>query len=115
MDTRWGIYVALCVGYTVAFFGLAWSDGKLQKYSPNGTRTLGNFVQTHSVFLLIVVALIWLARASKPFLPNWVVAEGDHHESWYLMFGLLGMIAIFISEQVVLSKPPADDRSLSTE
>ncbi len=89
MNTRWAIYLAICVGYTIAVFGLAWSDGKIPLFLAGRAGSTGGVIQVHVVFLLGLILWIWLAQSSKPFLPDWVVAEGNQHGSWYLVFALL--------------------------
>ena len=107
MDTRWAIYAAMCVGFTVAVFGLAWSDNKLGSFS--GNRSARSVLQAHLAFILMVILWIWLAKYSKPFLPARVTAEGDRHESWFLVFALLGIVGILLYEHWWLSiKPKAD-------
>ena len=106
MDSRWAIYVATCVGYTIAVFGLAWSDGKLRLFFGGHARSVGGVLQAHLVFLLLIILWIWFAQYIKPSLPSWVVAEGDHHESWYLVFALLGIVGMLLFEHWwLLTKP----------
>jgi len=104
MDTRWAIYAAMCVGYTVAVFGLAWSDNKLGSFS--GNRSIGSVLRAHLAFILAVILWIWLAQYSRPFLPGWLTAEGDRHESWFLLFVLLGIVGILLYEHWWLSVKP---------
>jgi hypothetical protein len=113
MDTRWAIYIALCVGYTIAVFGLAWSDDKMPLFRSARAQSMGGVLQVHTVFLLLLVLWIWLARFSKPFLPEWVVAEGGQHGSWFLVFALLGIIAMLLFEHWWLAKKPNADNQNS--
>jgi hypothetical protein len=109
MDARWAIYAARCVGYTTAVFGLAWSDGKMHQFFAGKARSVGEALQTHLVFLLMVILWIWLAQYSKPTLPAWVTAEGDRHESWFLVFALLGIVGLLLFEHWWFSKAPKRD------
>lgn len=106
MNTRWAIYLAICVGYTIAVFGLAWSDGKIPLFLAGRAGSTGGVIQVHVVFLLGLVLWIWLAQSSKPFLPDWVVAEGNQHGSWYLVFALLGIVALLLLEHWWLARKP---------
>ena len=95
-----------CVGYTIAVFGLAWSDGKLSLLTGEGAKSLRELIQTHLVFLLMLILWIWLAQFSKPWLPSWVISEGDHRESWFLFFALLGIVAMLLYEHWWLASKP---------
>lgn len=106
MNTRWAIYLAMCIGYTVAVFGLAWSDGKMSRFFSVRNRSVGSVLQIHFVFILLLVLWIWLAQFARPWLPTWVVAEGDHHESWLLVFALLGIVGMLLLEHWWFSKVP---------
>jgi hypothetical protein len=106
MDSRWAIFVSLCAGYSIVLFGLAWSDGKWQRYFGGNGRSTGQILQAHFVFLLLIVGWIWFAQLIKPRLPSWVVIEGDMHESWFLAFAALAMIGILIAEMQWLSSKP---------
>jgi hypothetical protein len=108
METRWSIYLAMCVGYTIMVFGLAWSDGKLPLFYGGNARPVGEIVRTHLSFLLALIGWIWFAQYTKPVLPSWVVTEGDVHESWFLVFALLGILAILFFELWWLSKAPGE-------
>jgi hypothetical protein len=107
MDERWAIYAAMCVGYTVAVFGLAWSDNKLGSFA--GNRSVRAVLQAHLAFILAVILWIWLAQYSKPSLPGWITAEGDRHESWFLVFALLGIVGLLLYEHWWLSVKPKTD------
>jgi hypothetical protein len=109
MDSRWSIYAAMCAGYTVAVFGLAWSDGKMRVFLGEHARSFGQVLQVHAVFLLLLIGWIWLAQATRPFLPSWVIAEGDHRESWLLVFALFGIVGLLLFEHWWLSKAPKKD------
>lgn len=106
MDSRLAIYAAMCVGYTIAAVGLAWSDGKWRLFFGGNARPVGEALKTHLAFLLLVVQWIWFAQFIKPSLPAWVVAEGDHHESWFLVFALLGIVGMLLFEHWWLSAKP---------
>jgi len=112
MGTAWGIYAAMSAGYTATIFGLAWSDGKLERYFGEGSGSSGKVLQTHVVFLLLVVGWIWFVQFVKPSLPLWVVVEGDSHESWFLFFSLLGIIGLLIAELSWLAKPAERDEQV---
>jgi hypothetical protein len=107
MHSRWSIYVAMCVGYTIMVFGLAWSGGKLPLFYGGNARPVGDIVRTHLSFLLGLIGWIWFAQYSKAALPSWVVTEGDAHESWFLVFALLGILGILFFELWWLSKAPS--------
>ena len=112
-DFRWALYLALCVGYSVVVFGLAWSDGKMHVFF--GNRSAFAILRTHLAFLLSLIFWIWLAQFSKPSLPGWVTAEGDRHESWYLLFVLLGIIGLLLFEHWWFSKAAKRDAADARE
>lgn len=109
MDTRWAIYLAMCVGYSIAVFGLAWSDGKMPLFLAGRARSVAGLIQVHLAFLLALTLWIWLAQFSRPFLPDWVVAEGSQRGSWFLVFALLGIVAMLLFEHWWLAKKPTTD------
>jgi hypothetical protein len=106
MGTQWGIYVAMCMGYTIAVFGLAWSDQKIPLFLTGRAGSVGGILQVHAVFLLLLILWIRLAQYSKPFLSDWVLAEGSRHESWFLFFALLGIVAMLLLEHWWLLRRP---------
>ncbi len=106
MGAVWAIYLAVCGGYTALFFGLMWSDGKWSRYIKGASRSTGGLVQTHTVFLLVLILWMWLAQVARPFLPDWVVVEGGEHESWFLAFGALGLAAVWWAEQWWFTREP---------
>jgi hypothetical protein len=109
MDARWTIFVAMCVGYTILALGLAWSDGKLpQLYSGNG-RSLSEVIRAHLLFLSLVIGWIWFVQYIKLSLPDWIAVEGSDHISWFLVFALLGIVALLIAELSWLSTKPKSD------
>ena len=74
------------------------SDGKMPLFLAGRTRSVGGVIQVHLAFLLALILWTWLAQYSKPFLPDWVVAEGGQHGSWFLVFVLLGIVALLLFE-----------------
>ena len=106
MDYQWSIYLALSVGYTTILFGLAWSDNKLHLFFRDGSRSLSEVVRVHLSYLLMLIAWIWLALYFKPSLPSWITYAGDHNESWFLIFVLLGIVAIWWLEHSRLTAKP---------
>jgi hypothetical protein len=106
IEHRWAIYVALSVGYTIILFGLAWSDNKMRLFFRDNSRSLSEVVRLHLTYLLMLMAWIWLTQYSRPSLPSWITYEGDHHESWFLIFVLLGIITIWWLEQSRLTAKP---------
>ncbi len=109
MDEPWSLYLALCAGYSVLVFGLIWSDGKWGRYLGRGKWTLGRLLKSHVSFLLALNLWIWLARFSRPWLPDWLMNEGVDHLSLYLIFAALGIVAIWWAEQSWLSAGPKKD------
>jgi len=106
MDSPWAIYVAMCAGCTIAVFGLVWSDGMLRRIPGGEARPLGHVLEAHLAFLAMVILWIWFAQWIKPALPDWVVIEGNEHESWYLVFALLGIVGLLVAELSWLSSKP---------
>jgi len=105
MDSPWAIYVAMGTGYTVVIFGLVWSDGMLRLAGEN-RRPVGDVIQTHLAFLVLVCGWIWIAQFIKPSLPRWVVMEGSDHWSWFLAFAFLGIVGLLIAELAWLATKP---------
>jgi hypothetical protein len=108
IGSRWAIYLAISTSYTVAVFGLAWSDGKIPLFLSGRVRSVGAIIQVHIAFLLLLVLWIWAAQYSKPYLPAWALAE-DGYGSWFLVFALLGIIAILLFEHWWLASKPKSD------
>ena len=109
MDESWSLYLALCAGYTVLVFGLIWSDGKWGRCLGGGKWTLGKLLQGHASFLLALIFWVWLARFSRPWLPDWLMNEGVDHLTLYLIFAALGIVAIWWIEQSWISKGSKKD------
>jgi len=109
MEYRWAAYLALSLGYTAILFGLAWSDNKMHLYFRDNSRSLSQVARLHSYYLLILVAWVGLAQYFRPSLPQWITYEGDRHESWFLVFVLLGIIAIWWIEHSRLTAKPKQD------
>jgi len=57
-DESWSLYAALCVSYTILFFGLLWSDGKWRKYIETHQRKARDLAQGHAIFLLVMI--LWI-------------------------------------------------------
>jgi hypothetical protein len=112
MDERWSLYAALCVGYTVLVFGMLWSDRKWKKYIEINKRTAQDLIRGHAMFLLAVVLWIWTCKISKPLLPDWVFEDHYRGVTPYLVFGGLGLVAIWWMEQSWLAKPAKSDEPL---
>lgn len=102
----WAVYVAMSTGYTIAVFGLVWSDGMLRRLSDGNARPVGNVIQVHLAFLALVCGWIWFAQFIKPALPQWVVVAGGDHWSWFLVFALLGIVGMLIAELGWLASMP---------
>ncbi len=106
MDSPWAVYVAMSMGYTVAVFGLVWSDGMLRRFPSGNARPVGDVVRAHLTFLALVIGWICFAQFVKPSLPHWVVVEGNDHISWFLVFTLLGIVGLLIAElSLFVAKP----------
>jgi len=106
MEYRWAVYLALSVGYTAILFGLAWSDNKMHLFFRDNSRSLSGVVRVHLSYLLMLIAWVWLAQFCRPSLPSWITYEGDLHESWFLVFVLLGIVAIWWLEHSRLTAKP---------
>ena len=109
MDESWSLYLALCAGYTILVFGLIWSDGKWGRCLGGGKWTLGKLLQGPASFLLALIFWVWLARFSRPWLPDWLMNEGVDHLTLYLIFAALGIVAIWWIEQSWISKGSKKD------
>ncbi len=106
MEYRWAIYLALSIGYTIILFGLAWSDNKIHLFFRDHSRTLSDVIRVHLSYLLMLIAWVWLAQYFKPSLPSWITYAGDLNESWFLIFVLLGIVAIWWLEHSRLTAKP---------
>jgi hypothetical protein len=114
MDKPWSLYVALCAGYTMLVFGMLWSDRKWKKYIEVNKRTALDLIQGHAVFLLVVVLWIWICKISRPRLPDWMFEDHYRGVTPYLVFGGLGLVAIWWIEQSWLAKPAKTEEHLET-
>ena len=104
-DEPWSLYAALCVSYTTVVFGLLWSDGKWRKYFEAHQRKARDLAQGHTIFLLVLIFWIWICRFSRPWLPAWMFDQIYGTPSYYLIFGGIGIVAIWWVEQSWLANP----------
>jgi hypothetical protein len=112
MDEPWSLYAALCAGYTMLVFGMLWSDGKWKRYIEINKRTALDLVQGHAMFLLVVVLWIWTCKISKPWLPGWMFEDHYRGITPHLVFGGLGLVAIWWLEQNWLARPAKRDENV---
>jgi hypothetical protein len=112
MDEAWSLYFALCVGYTILVFGMLWSDGKWKKYVELYQRSMRNLMQGHAVFVLVLIFWIWICRFARPWLPDWMFDEYGRGITPFLIFGALGLVAIWWVEQSWLAKSPKKDEQI---
>jgi hypothetical protein len=91
---------------------MLWSDGKWKKYIEFNRRTARDLVQGHAMFLLVMVLWIWICKISKLRLPEWMFEDRYRGVTPYLVFGGLGLVAIWWIEQSWLAKPAKSDEHL---
>jgi len=115
MDEPWSLYLALCAGYIVLVFGLIWSYGKWGRHLGGGKWTRGKLLRGHVSFLLALILWIWLARFSRPWLPDRLMNEAADHLTLYLIFAAFGILLIWWVEQSWLSKGPKKDENVQGE
>jgi hypothetical protein len=103
----WGIYVAVCAGYTVLVFGLRQlSKGARASSNAAGELTVGT-LRTHLTFLAIVVGWVWLLMFLRPHLPYFLRTEDTSRPYFGLVFlGILGLLFIEYLEQRWLRPDP---------
>jgi hypothetical protein len=68
LQHTWWFYASVAVGYT-ALVHFMWPD---PIFSSKNAKPLWSIVWAHSLFLIFILELTWLAISTYPSLPDWV-------------------------------------------
>jgi hypothetical protein len=112
MNRSWGIYAAICAGYSVLVLGMLWSDGKWAVYVARRKRAGRELIQGHLVFVLVLVLWMWICQFAKSWLPVWIFEFGSREVTLYHVCTGLGIVAIWWAEQSWLAKPKPKNESV---
>lgn len=97
VGSSWWIYTGAALIYSALTFRGELPRSEALIFSKDNARTLTSILRIHALFLGSLLAAIWVARYSLPFLPSWLTETFNFHEmpssvlELVIVFGWFGM------------------------